>query len=109
MRHPRRRQATRRGYAMTAGALSRNLLCALLVAAATIAQAAVVGPDSPSIAPRQIVATGAPAASAAPPLIDATQARAARSAISIPLPPALMLLGTALASLLGLRGLRRRS
>ena len=95
---------------MTAGALSRNLfVCAILLGGASLAQAAAVGPDSPTAAPRMVALVAAPAPSGTPPLIALPTARAVRSAISVPLPPALLLLGTAVASLLGVRGLRRRS
>lgn len=95
---------------MTAGALFRNVLvCAVLLSGGAIAQAVVVGPDNPSTAPRQVGAVMTPSAGAVTPLMDLAQARAAQSAVSVPLTPALMLLATALASLLGLRGLRRRS
>jgi hypothetical protein len=42
------------------------------------------------------------------PMLAASERRLAQSGIPVPLPPALMLLGTAVASLLGLRSYRRR-
>ncbi len=94
---------------MTAGALFRTIVIAVaIVGSSSVAQAALVGPVDPLAKPVQVMALTAPSARvAASPVIDVTATRTSRSALPVPLPPALLLLGTAVASLLSLRTVRR--
>lgn len=94
---------------MTAGALFRTILIAVAIVGYTsVARAALVGPVDPLAEPVQVMALTAPSVrAAASPVIDVAAIRSGRSALPVPLPPALLLLGTAIASLLSLRTVRR--
>lgn len=99
---------------MMAGALVRGIvIAAAILASSSAAHAALVGTAEPTLmqAPGKalIVPAAAPAVAApfGPPGVDVAAAPATRSAAPVPLPPALLLLGTVIASLLSLRTFRR--
>jgi hypothetical protein len=114
---------------MTAGKLFRIAwVAASILGAIPAANAALVQPDAAApvsmaraantslaaTAPERQIQTDAAVRTAdlsrsALPILAAGERRAAQSGIPVPLPPALMLLGTAIASLLGLRAFRRKT
>ena len=109
---------------MSAGALFRIVwVAAAILGPIPAAEAALVQPELGSVVPMSLAATAperqiqtyppvvrtADLSRAALPIIAAGERRAAQSGIPVPLPPALMLLGTAIASLLGLRAYRRKT